>query len=75
MYVTNTTDDFGNVTLTSCTGNENFIDLTKPLLLLAIPCGLSFFCSMSLITYAIIKPLYNKKNGEVSLPNSSNSFY
>ena len=49
---TNYTDilnDYDNITFTNCTDNENNIDVIIPTLLLTVPCGLSFFCLMSLI--------------------------
>ena len=40
---------------------ENNIHRIIPTLLLTIPCGLSFLCSMSLMVYTLIKPLFNNK--------------
>ena len=46
MYVTNNTDDYGNITdlifTNNCTNNENNFDIIMPKLSLKIPCGLSF---------------------------------
>ena len=62
MYVTNITDDYDNITDThNCTSNGNVIEIILPTLLFTIPCGLSFFCLMSLIVYTLIKPLFNNK--------------
>ena len=61
MYIVNVTDDYDNISLCSCTDNENNIDIIIPALLFTIPCGLSFLCIMSLIVYTLIKPLFNKK--------------
>ena len=66
MYVTNiTTNDYDNITdvniTDNCTINENNIHKNIPILLLTIPCGLSFLCLMSLMVYTIIKPFLNFK--------------
>ena len=61
MYIANATDDYDNITnmsLSNCTNNENNIDLIIPSLLLTISCGLSFYCSLSLMVYTLIKPLF-----------------
>ena len=50
-----------NTTLFNCRNNEYDINLTIPLLLFTIPCTLSFLCSISLLVYTLIKPLFNKK--------------
>ena len=64
MYVTNITDDYDNITdlkfTKNCT-NENVIDITKPTLLLTVPCGLSFLYLMRLMVYTLIKPLFKIK--------------
>ena len=60
MYVTNTTDDYDNITK-NCTDIENNIDLFIRRLLLTIPCGLSFLCLMSLMVYPLIESLFNNK--------------
>ena len=64
MYIKNVTVDYDNITsnnmtLSNCTNNENDLDITIPALLFTIPCGLSFLCSMSLVVYTLIKPLFN----------------
>ena len=71
MYVTNDTDydnttDYDNflkdfIITGNCTINENNIDIIIPSVLLTIPCGLSFLCSMSLLVYTLIKPLLTNK--------------
>ena len=65
MNVTNITDsdkftiDY-NIT-NKCTSTENKIDIFIPTLLLTIPCGMSFLCSMSLMIYTLINFLFNNK--------------
>ena len=49
-----------NMTLSNCTNIENNIDIFIPALLFTIPCGLSYFCLISLMVYTLIKPLINK---------------
>ena len=55
MYVTNitdsnTTNDYDIISsLSNCTASELNIDIIIPSLLLTIPCGLSFLCSLSLM--------------------------
>ena len=61
MYIANVTDDYDKMTQTDCTDNEYIIDIFIPTLLLAMPCGLSFLCFISLIVYTLIK-LYLKNN-------------
>ena len=66
MYITNVTDDYDNITSTNitssnCTNNENNNDIIIPALLFTVPCGLSFLCLISLMVYALIKPLINNK--------------
>ena len=61
MYVLNITDDYEIITLSNCTDNENKIDVIRLTFLLKIPCGLSFFCLMSLLIYTIIKPLFKNR--------------
>ena len=51
---------YDKVTLSNCTNKENNIDIFTPTLLLAIPCGLSFLCLMSLMVYTLIKPFSKK---------------
>ena len=41
----------------NCTNNEKNMDIFIPTLLLTIPCGLSFLCLMSLMSYTLIKIL------------------
>ena len=50
MFVTNNNDDYDNFT-NNCTNNEKNIDIIIPALFITFPCGLSFLCLMSLITY------------------------
>ena len=58
MNITNITDDYDNITDT----NNCNIDIIIPALLFTIPCGLSFFCLISLMVYTLIKSLFNKKS-------------
>ena len=64
MYIPIITDDY-NDTLSinnNFTNTENNIDLIIPsLLLLTLPCGLSFSCLLKLMVYTLIKPLLNSK--------------
>ena len=66
MYVPNMTpNDYDNITndynktTDKFSNNESSIDIIIPILLLTIPCGQSFLCLMSLMTYTIFKPLLN----------------
>ena len=72
MYIANVTNDYdnitssnytdyGNMTLTNCTNNENKIDKIIPTLLLTIPCGLSFLGLTGLMIYIFIEPLITNK--------------
>ena len=66
MYVTNIADHYDNITdytniTDNCTINENNIVIIILTLLDTILCALSFLCSMSLIVYTLIKPLFNNK--------------
>ena len=61
MYVTNITDDYDNITSNNCTDNEHNIDITIPALLFTTPSGLSFLCLISLMTFTLVKPLFNNK--------------
>ena len=47
-----------NMILSDFTNNGSNIDIIIPTLLFTIPCGLSILCFMSLIVYALIKPLF-----------------
>ena len=65
MYTTNVTDDFNdtlsiNINCTNNDNNDNNIEIIIPLFTI-IPCGLSIFCLISLMTYTLIKPLFNIK--------------
>ena len=59
----NMTDDYNNILSlnNNCRDKQNEIDIVIPTFLLTIPCGLSFLCSMSLMTYTLLKPLFNNK--------------
>ena len=50
-----------DMTITTCSNNEKNIDIFIPSFLLTIECGLSFLCLMSLMVYALNKPLFNNK--------------
>ena len=54
MYITKITDDYD---ICNCTDNEKNFHIIIPALLFTIPCGLSFLCLISLMVYALIKPL------------------
>ena len=57
------TDDYDNkLSINNCTTIDYNIDLIIPSLLLTIPCGLSFLCLLSLIIYALSKPLFKKND-------------
>ena len=51
MYIANVTDDYDNMTQTNCTDNEYKIDIITPSIFFTIPCGVSFFCLVSLMIY------------------------
>ena len=59
----NVTDDYnGSLSINNnCTDNEKNIDIIIPTILLTKPCGLSFFCLMSLMIYTLLKTLFNIK--------------
>ena len=67
MHETNITKmDYDNIIeygifLKNCTDKENNIHIFIATLFLTIPCGLSFLCLMSLMAYALNKPLFNNK--------------
>ena len=61
MYVLINTDDYDNISFTSCIDIENNFDIIIPTLILTTPCGLSFLSLMSLLTYTIFKPLKTDK--------------
>ena len=71
MNVTNSFDydiitDYDNFTndynfTNNYTNNEKNIDVFIPTLLFTRPCGLSFFCLISLMVYTLIKPFLNNK--------------
>ena len=64
MYISNITNgydniassnytDYDNVSFANCTNNGNNIDIITPSILLTIPCGISFFCLLSLMIYTL----------------------
>ena len=62
MYITNIIDDYDD-TLSinnNCTSNDNNIEIILPLFTI-IPCGMSLICSISLMVYILIKPLFDEK--------------
>ena len=61
MYVINSTNDYDNMSLSNCTDSESNFDITKPTLLLTMPCGLSFLCLMISMVYTLIETLFNNK--------------
>ena len=60
MNITNITDDSNNTDILDEYNNCN-IDIIIPALLFTIPCGLSFFCLISIMVYTLIKPVINNK--------------
>ena len=61
MYITKNTDEY-NDTLSknnNCTNNDIDIEIIL-LLIVVIPCSLSFLCLMSLMIHTIIKSFFNK---------------
>ena len=63
----NITNDYNDITLINCTNFDDIIDMFIPTILLTIPCGLSFFCLMSLMVYTFIEALFNNKKREKHL--------
>ena len=61
MYVIKIFDSYDNITFSNSTDNENNIDITISTFLLAIPCGLSFLCLLSLVMFTMIKLLLLNK--------------
>ena len=69
MYLTNVadydnmTDDYNNSLSknNNCTNNKKIIDKIIQKLLLTIPGGLSFLCSISLMLYTLFEPLFNNE--------------
>ena len=61
MDIPNVTEDYENISLFNCTDNEYNIDIIIPVLLITIPCCLSFLCLISITAYTLIKPLFNEK--------------
>ena len=59
----NMTDDYNDsLSLNNnCTIKENIIDMIIPTLLFTIPCGLSFFCLISLMIYTLFKLFLNNR--------------
>ena len=63
MNITNVTE-YDKMTLCNCTTNDNNntnIEIVIPLITI-IPCAVSLICLVSLMVYALIKTLFNKKN-------------
>ena len=66
MYISNITNDYGNITdhdnitWTNFTNSENNFE-TIIALFTKIPCGMSLICLIFLMTYTLIKPLFNNK--------------
>ena len=62
MNITNITDDYNNTFISNCTDiDENDDDIIIRAMMLAIPSGILFLFLMSIMTYTLIKPLFNKK--------------
>ena len=71
MYITNVTG-YDNLTLCDCTNNDNSGNNIEIILQLStiFPCGLSPICLISFMVYVLVKPLFNKKDGEIFIPKS-----
>ena len=65
----NMTNDFSDSLSINdnCSISENIIDEIIPTVLLTIPWGLSFLCSLSLMIYTLIKPLKNSNKNYLQL--------
>ena len=60
--ITNTFDDeYNNSLLSNCTDIENDEDIIIRAMMLIIPSSILFLFLMIIMTYSLIKPLFNKK--------------
>ena len=60
LNITDTIDDYNNTLTSTCTDNDNNIQLVIPLITI-VPCGISSICLISFMVYTLIKPLFNNK--------------
>ena len=61
MNISNVTDTFNDSLLSNCTDIENDDDIIIKAMMFVIPSGILFLFLMSIMTYTLIKPLFNKK--------------
>ena len=63
MNISNITDTFNENLISNCTDKdiENDDDIIIRAKMFVIPSGMLFFFLMSIMTYALVKPLINKK--------------
>ena len=62
MYITNITNDYDNITFTSCTSFENEDNnIIFKCLLISIPSSILLFSLISLMIDTLIKPLITNK--------------
>ena len=61
MNISNITDTFSDSLISNCTDIENDDDIIIRAMMLVIPSGMLFLFLMSIMTYTLIKPLFNKK--------------
>ena len=60
MNISNVTDTFNDSLISNCTDIEND-DIIIKAMMFVIPSGIIFLFLMSIMTYTLIKPLFNKK--------------
>ena len=63
MY-TDILNNYDNITFhlyDNCTNIEKNIDIVIPEKFFSLPCGLSFFCLISIMEYTLINPLFYNK--------------
>ena len=61
MNISNITDTFNNSLISNCTDIEKDDDIIFRAMMLVIPSGILFLFLMSIMTYTLIKTLFNKK--------------
>ena len=61
MNISNITDTFKDSLISNCTDIENDDDIIIRAMMFVIPSGIFFLFLMSIMTYTLIKPLFNKK--------------
>ena len=59
----NITDDYNDTLISNCTDidDENDDDIIIKAMMFVIPSGILFLFLISIMTYTLIKPLFNKK--------------